>query len=54
MDPTTQRFLRQLLLHRYATLIQTICKSFELTDIQKKQLEDAILHLEWIDSFHGG
>ena len=48
--PDAQRFLRQTLLHRYAQLIKKIESQYELSEIQKTQLQEKILNIAWVDS----
>ena len=47
--PVAQRYLRQLLLIRYERLLKTIEEKFPITSIQKEQLEQRILNVEWVD-----
>ena len=47
--PIAQRYLRQLLLIRYERLLKTIEEKFPITSIQKEQLEQRILNVEWVD-----
>jgi hypothetical protein len=49
MNLTNQRFLRQLLMIRYKTLLETLYTKTTLTERQKKDLQDRILNLQWID-----
>jgi hypothetical protein len=44
-----ERFMRQLLLHRYATLLKKIEETYPLTDAQKQALQEKILTIDWID-----
>ncbi len=47
---TGERFVRQLLLHRYKMLLDKIGKTYPLTEQQKRALEEKILNIQWIDS----
>ena len=49
MNLTNQRFLRQLLMIRYKSLLETLYTKATLTERQKKDLQDRILNLQWID-----
>ena len=51
--PEAERFLRQMLLHRYAQLIQKIESIYELSESQKQLLAERILTLDWVDSALG-
>ena len=42
-------FMRQLLFHRYASLIETISKLYEITEQQKELITTKILTLDWIN-----
>jgi hypothetical protein len=47
---TGERFVRQLLLHRYKMLLDKIGKTYPLTEQQKHALEEKILNIHWIDT----
>jgi len=54
MDPTEiyedgKRVMRQLLLHRYKTLIQKIEQTYALPEDKVRTLEDKILTIHWFD-----
>jgi hypothetical protein len=43
-----QRFIKQLLLIRYKTLIQRLKTTYNLNDIQVQKLEVKILNINWL------
>jgi hypothetical protein len=45
-----KRFMRQLLLHRYKTLLEKLGQTYSLSEIQMRALEEKILNIHWIDS----
>jgi hypothetical protein len=54
MNPTEiyedgKRVMRQLLLHRYKTLIQKIEQTYALPEDKVRTLEDKILTIHWFD-----
>lgn len=50
MREDAKRFLRQLLMHRYAKLIQAIATTYNLTDEQRQRLEDNLLTVDFMDT----
>jgi hypothetical protein len=43
----SDRFLKQLLLHRYAELIQRVANTYSLSDEKIRQLQESILRIDW-------
>jgi hypothetical protein len=43
------RFLRQLLLHRYMKLLERINELYRPTEAQHEALEAKILNISWLD-----
>lgn len=46
---TGERFMRQLLLHRYASLLKKLEEAYPLSEQQKQALQEKILNIAWID-----
>jgi len=49
MHPILLRFLRQLLLNRYKTLLDTLHSKAALSEDVRKKLQERILNIEWLD-----
>jgi hypothetical protein len=47
--PHAKRFLRQLLLQRYAELLKKLQTSFHVSEEHMKRLRDQILTVDWVD-----
>ena len=48
MHPILLRFLRQVLLNRYKTLLDTLRTKASLSDDVVKKLQERILNIEWL------
>lgn len=49
MRPSLLRFLRQVLLNRYKTLLDTLQSKASLSDDVMKKLQERILNIEWLE-----